>query len=92
MMAAAQAAAEAAMREAVNRERAGNNQTQQHADIINLLQMQAQVGGDQSSAAQQQLFHDMIGFGGFVDYGDSNVESLLEMMAQHQQLNHKPLN
>ncbi|KAI2499981.1 hypothetical protein MHU86_14504 [Fragilaria crotonensis] len=91
MMAAAQAAAEAAMRDAVNRERSSSNNHHQQqqplqTDMARLLQMQTDRDADQATAAQE-LFREMMGFGGFQELGEDNVESLLQIMAQHSQVN-----
>ena len=87
-MAAAQAAAEAAMREAVSRERSSSISQQQplQADMATLLQLQTNRDADQATAAQD-LLREMMGFGGFQELGEGNVESLLQMMAQHHQMN-----
>lgn len=87
MMAAAQAAAEAAIRDAMNRERSSNNQQQpEAADIASLMQLQNQQNANQATATHS-FFNDMMGFGDFQDLGDSNLESILAMMAQHQNVN-----
>ena len=82
-MAAAQAAAEAAIRDAVDRERQSNNQQQPEADIANYLHLQNQQDTVQA-AATQNSFHETMGFGGLQELGDDNVESILEIMAQQQ--------
>ena len=95
-MAAAQAAAEAAMRDAVNRERLSNNNNQQHqqqhqqhqqqhaADISSLLQFQSQQDAAQATAAQH-LLNQMMGLSGHEENGDTNMESILQIIAQHEQ-------
>ena len=89
-MAAAQAAAEAAMRDAVARERVASNQHQAHqqqTDIVNLLQLESHQELAQATAAQH-LLNEMMGLNPGQNeqvMGDTNMDSILEIMAQHEQ-------